>query len=196
MVSFNKNYIHTAPSKICAAHCTFLAHVSLVQVSSSQSGENEVSLGEAWAVRGSVISGCLCYGRGRPSACGSAAAGPPGPPPTPPPPLEPGPQPEPPPPDKATARHAPWAGCCPIKGLSTSPWSSRRLRRGTSRASAPDTRSTGEMDVGGVSCDHYSAGLCLVCCSGVSGFIQTFQWIISLMSTLSPRGTNQWKQVL
>ena len=96
-----------------------------------------------------------------------------------------------PPPGKATAPPAPWAGCCPIKGPSTSPWSSRRLRRGTSRATTPDTRSTGE---GG--CVFISA-----CLSGVTVFVFFFfssvfflpPRMISLMSTLSRRGTNQGK---
>lgn len=37
-----------------------------------------------------------------------------------------------------------WGGCCLIKDPSTNHWSSPRRPRGTSRDSAPDTKSTGE----------------------------------------------------
>lgn len=109
---------------------------NLNTLSSSQGtvkfGEDEVSLGEAWAVRLSVLDGChwCCYGRGWLSAS-AASAGPA---------MGPGLSPD------TAMKAALWAGCYRIKGPSINPWSSQSSRRGTIRASAPDTSSTGETE--------------------------------------------------
>jgi len=96
-----------------------------------------------------------------------------------------------PPPDKTTAPPAPWTGCCRIKGPSTRPWSSRRLQRGTSRASAPDTRSTGET--------HGELCMFAQCVSFRNFRFGVFSLDHSTdehFDSLSQRGTNQEKQLL
>lgn len=110
-------------------------------------GEDEESLGEAWAARVSVLDRCLCcsYGRGSLWACSAAGPGlgllPPRPDPV------------------MAVVLGPWAGCCRTKGPSTIPWSSQSLWRDTSRATPPDTRSTGNLSLRIYLCFLFSLSL-------------------------------------